>query len=815
MSGQSPIVDVQNASQQRVLASEVLDAIPTSRTQFTNAVLIPGMNISTGQDVGGTNSLAGTTTSLSIHGGRGGDQRVLVDGLPTANIETTGNASNFLPNMGSTQELTVDYAAGTADQETGGVKVNLIPRQGGNTLKGSFFGTAVNDKFQSDNYTPELAAQGLRTPDAIKLNYDLNPSVGGPVLRDRLWFYSSARFLANKNYVAGVVGNLNAGDPDAWTYVPDPSQKGVYSLTQETVNVRLTWQASARNKFSGFYDNQSRCWCKRQGATASPESASTYTFPIENMAAFNWSSPLTNRLLIEASASHRGERFVVQKPAAGDVFQTLIPVTEQSTGLLYRGVGTAVAAQPFIANTTSPSNVQALLDVCHRRPRAQVRVQRYVRGALRDLRFARAGRLHLRFNTVNGVTTPNLITEYATPYSNTENLSANLGVYAQDKWTLRRLTLNVGVRFDAFSNYFPESSVGPGPLVPNRNLTFPESDFVSWKDLSPRLGAAYDLFGNGKTAVKVTLNKYMVAQGLQGIYGDQADPIGRLVNMVTRSWTDANRNFVPDCDLKNPLAQGPTQAGALRTVDTCGVMSNVEFRQQRAGHPLRPADDHGLREPALQLGVFDERPARGAAARIDGRRIFSPLVRQLHADRQRRGGFDRLQHVQRDCAQDARLPTAAGSDQRALRPQPEQGGAGGQLLHAGERLREADRALERRRRVGQLQAGQGALLQGGLSTGRTTTDNCEIAPKVDNPSTRFCHVETAFLTQVKFLGTYTVPRWTCRSVERSRAFRGRRSPRSGPRPMRSSRRRSAGTSRATRRTSMSPSSSRGRCTANG
>ena len=253
----------------------------------------------------------------------------------------------------------------------------------------------MNDKFQSDNFTPELAAQGLRTPDAIKLNYDINPSVGGPVLRDRLWFYTSARFLANKNYVAGVVGNLNAGNPNAWTYVPDPGQRGVYSLTQETVNLRLTWQASARNKFSGFYDNQSRCWCKRQGATASPEAASTYTFPIENMAAFNWSSPVTNRLLIEASASRRGERFVVQKPAAGDVFQTLIPVTEQSTGLLYRGVGTAVATQPFIANTTSPSNVQGLFDVRDRLPRSQVRVQRYVRGALRDLRFARAGGLHL------------------------------------------------------------------------------------------------------------------------------------------------------------------------------------------------------------------------------------------------------------------------------------------------------------------------------------------------------------------------------------------------------------------------------------
>ena len=206
VTGASPIVDVQNSAQQRVLGADVIDAIPTSRTQFTTAVLIPGMTISTAQDVGGTNSLAGTTTSLAIHGGRPGDQRILIDGLPTANAETTGNASNFLPNMGSTQEMTIDYAAGTAEQETGGVRVNMIPRQGGNQLSASLFGTAVNSSFQSNNFTDELKATGLRAPDTIKLNYDVNPSVGGPLMRDKLWFYSSARFVANQNYVAGIVG---------------------------------------------------------------------------------------------------------------------------------------------------------------------------------------------------------------------------------------------------------------------------------------------------------------------------------------------------------------------------------------------------------------------------------------------------------------------------------------------------------------------------------------------------------------------------------------------------------------------------------
>ena len=159
VTGESPIVDVQSATKQRVIDADVLAAIPTGRTQFTAATLIPGMNLNN-QDVGGTNIINTTGGSMTIHGSNGNDQRVMIDGLSTANAELAGQASNFLPNMGSAQEVAVDFSSGTADQATGGVRINIIPREGGNAFTGSLFATGANSRFQADNYTDELQDRG-------------------------------------------------------------------------------------------------------------------------------------------------------------------------------------------------------------------------------------------------------------------------------------------------------------------------------------------------------------------------------------------------------------------------------------------------------------------------------------------------------------------------------------------------------------------------------------------------------------------------------------------------------------------------------
>ncbi len=133
VSGQSPIVDVQAVTQQRVISKDIIDAIPAGRGQSALAVLIPGMNTG-GQDVGGQNTQ--TLSAISIHGGRGTDQRQAVDGLTIRNVAGQGNSTNTVIDVGSSQEMTIDYAAGSAEAITGGVLFNFVPKEGGNTFSG-------------------------------------------------------------------------------------------------------------------------------------------------------------------------------------------------------------------------------------------------------------------------------------------------------------------------------------------------------------------------------------------------------------------------------------------------------------------------------------------------------------------------------------------------------------------------------------------------------------------------------------------------------------------------------------------------------
>jgi hypothetical protein len=661
--------------------------------------------------------------------------------------------------MGSAQEITIDYAAGSAEMQTGGLQINLIPREGGNAFSGSFFVSAVNSDFQADNFSEDLKSQGLRGVNRLKLAYDINPVVGGPLRQDKLWFFVSGRWQTNQNYLAGLYENLNAGNPASWLYAPDLSKQAVHLIDNYNVNTRLTWQATPRNKFNFFFDRQWKTW-NFLTPTVSPESGDYYEFPRNWLASATWNAPLTNRVLLEAGYSDHAEVFFDTPPSEA---AQLTPVLEQSTGLLYRG---GCLQGPYFNPTNIPCGALSSPNIHDISASIS-----YVTGA-HSLKFGFTqvvGRLDFSSQNVGArnisyrfnLGVPNLITEYATPWNQIHDMN-DAALYAQDSWTVKRLTVNAGLRFDYFTSSFPEYHLGPSSLLPNRNLTFPETDGYHYKDLNPRVGVVYDLFGDGKTALKVSTGRYEL-----GVTGSVGNPVVNQANQVTRSWTPSvppghPLYYVPQCELTNPQANGD-----------CGTISDLTFGSPKPSTVIDPET----------LSGWGARPYNWEFSTSVQREIMPRVSATAAYFRRWFGNFSVVDNTAVQPTDfspysvtaplNPRLPDGGGyvvSGLYDLNPDKVGQVANYQTFasHYGSQIEHwngFDFTVDAR-------PPGGILVQGGVSTGRTTTDSCDIVRTYLNKvrvtttlgtiqsvqSTEMCHLQEPFLTQVKLIGRYPIPK---------------------------------------------------------
>ena len=124
---------------------------------------------------------------------------------------TNGVSQSGYNNFAMVQDVTYQTSSIAADSEAGGIRINMIPREGGNTYRGDFYVAGSGSSFQSSNITPELRARGLPTPDSLKYLVEATPAFGGPIFRDRLWFFASGRYFENKTHPAG--GHYRDGRP--------------------------------------------------------------------------------------------------------------------------------------------------------------------------------------------------------------------------------------------------------------------------------------------------------------------------------------------------------------------------------------------------------------------------------------------------------------------------------------------------------------------------------------------------------------------------------------------------------------------------
>ena len=218
VTGETPIVDVQSARQQTVLSGDVVRALPASRGYGNYLAAIPAI-----QATGFNNGVATNTNFFTARGGRSNEGVVQIDGLNVGSPFNGGGVSNYAYDMNNSIEVQISISGGLGEADRGAPTFNIIPKTGGNSFSGNAFGSWAGQWGQASNIDEELRALGFAEVPALLKNWDANFSMGGPIKRDRIWFYANTRTTGNFQETQNQYANRNVGDADVWAWARDES----------------------------------------------------------------------------------------------------------------------------------------------------------------------------------------------------------------------------------------------------------------------------------------------------------------------------------------------------------------------------------------------------------------------------------------------------------------------------------------------------------------------------------------------------------------------------------------------------------------
>ena len=763
VTGETPVVDVQSTRSEISLDNETMRNMPGVRSYSYLLGMVPGLQTNTG------NVATGPVFAIfPIYGGRGVESRLTVDGLNISNPPGGNQPPNYTADIGNAAEVTMTTSGGLGESETAGLQMNIVPKQGGNRLSGLAYVSGFGKGWQADNFTTELQSRGATQPSLVSRVYDVNTSVGGPIVQDRLWYYFSFRVQGQRRDTLNVYYNRNAGNANAWTYDPDLSQPAFSDRTWENYTPRITWQINSRNKISGSWDEQPVCR-KCTGTTSltgtpnfifptSPEADGHGEFSPQRVQTLRWTSPITNRLLLEAGYGSTyyewGGKELDPNPTQ-DLVQVIQILQTVSPGLVtpmrYR-------SQSWLNNRTQGATWNA--------------AGSYVTGShsmkfgyqgnfWRDDREISVNNQALQYTFVGAPGfLPYTITEYANDY-NVNARGMQLSLFAQDQWTINRLTLQGALRWDHPWSWFPEQVQPRSRFFPG--ATFQRTDGVTgYNDITPRMGAAYDVFGNGKTALKVSLGKYLQGASVSNLaYG--ANPALRIPGggggifppSVNRSWTDADLDFTPDCDLTNPLANGE-----------CTSVNDVNFGSTQligarfddglfSGWGVRPSDwSFGV---SVQQEIFP----RASLEVSYHRRWFTQFFTGGTVTDNLLVGPNDLAAMTLTAPRDPRLPDGGGYTVGPLyNLNPNVFGQTSNLILSTKDVGDDTRVFNGFDVQMNVRAAYGVTINGGTSTGKVENDWCAIRAAVPESYTLnpYCHVESPWQTSFRAMVAYTIPR---------------------------------------------------------
>jgi hypothetical protein len=798
VTGETPVVDVQSVRREVVIDTEVIQTIPATRS-------VGGLlNVTAGLTVDNNGiALSPTMTFFSANGGANNEGRMTVNGM-TVGAARSGGVSSYVYDAVGIEEVAIRVGGGLGETDTGGPIMNLVPRSGGNTFAGTAFGSFAGDWSRGDNLTPELEAIGFTQTPGIIQAHDVSVSLGGPIIRDRLWFFGQYRNLDTQTAVEGVTANANAGNAARWDWMSSPVNSRLVQDRQMAMG-RFSGQAGL-SRIQVNYEYQKRCegtplrvetkGCHNRGEdwvglgtpTQSPEATGTaargyFSWPF-HLTQAQWTMPATSRLLFDANMT-----IFRYNPAFGfpppDGITNLIPVTEQSSGFACTNANPALRHPGCTAANAATLRWAPAANYTYRALEqwgyAEGATNSYNAGAsyvtgshnvrvgyqyywLRQLdeTIAAQNQLAYRFNQGQ----PNRVT-YRLPTRSNNTITQLHGVFLQDQYTRGRLTLSGAVRWDRANSYAPvegngvsrSSFLNPSPITFERTV-----GVDAYNDISPRAGVGYDVFGNGRTAVKFRWGKYLAFASNDPPF-TSTNRGATLVATVDRDWTDNDGDRVVDCDLLNNAAQGPT--AAVPAVDTCAaVIGNAaNFGRPGAATIVDPdlLKGWGVRthdyqtEIALQQEVVPRVSAEVSYIHrtFHGFMVTDSLGRNYRTD---------WVSYTINAPSDSRLPgggnypitvflpNTLAATQNYLTPERKVGTGG----------RERDAFYDGVNLNLNARMGNGFFVSIGSQTGRRVDDRCHVVVNFNNgnigPNPRNCKSFDPWQTTVRGLGSYTIPK---------------------------------------------------------
>ena len=519
VTGASPVIDTTSTRVQQNFKLEQLQSIPNGRDMWALLAVTPAVQM-TRIDVGGNR--AGTQTGYNAYGFTG-QVRVLIEGINTT--EGTGGAG-FYFDYASLEEAFLGTSGQGAEMPNPGVQSQFIAKSGGNQFNGEYYLDWYNNALQGANIPDDVIARGIREhSNEIDRYYDTAIQAGGPIKTDKIWWFGTYR--TQFNAVAQPQFRFDKTfDTKLWNAVG----KGTYQINQ-------------KNKLIGYYQ-----WGQKIQATRLPYAAYFYNDvgPTNRQDSGSWvykaewNGTLTDKLYVEARYGDFGYYFPQTANTDEQYFWRDTGLSELTGGQqrwqLDRDRKQTTAAATYFLDTAKGSHTFKVGGEILREIGWEGYEQQF--GGDIDHQYANGVSSSVVFTlpTATEVGKLGLGRDGALTSQSALNVFA---AFINDTWSVGRLTVNGGLRYDRYSGYLPEqqqlaATVGP---VSVPAATFAQQDLYTWNQIAPRIGATFDLSGDGKTVIKANYGLFWHNPGVA--VGSDANG-NTTAKSATYTWDDLN-----------------------------------------------------------------------------------------------------------------------------------------------------------------------------------------------------------------------------------------------------------------------------------